>query len=73
MDFNPIFDSLKLTPTQLSRRLGCSDGHIHDLLKGRRKLTINLALRLENEFGKAGIVEKVLAEQVRKASGRRAA
>jgi plasmid maintenance system antidote protein VapI len=61
MDFNEIVSPLKLTPAELSRRLEVSDGHVHDLMSGRRKLSIKMAARLEKLAKRKGIVAAVAA------------
>ncbi len=47
MDLNLIREELKLTPAEFARQLGVSRGHGHDLLSGRRPLTIRTAKKLQ--------------------------
>lgn len=63
MDFKQIVAPLNLSNAELSRRLGVSDGHIADLKKGRRKLSIPLAARLEVLAEREDIVAAVAAEK----------
>lgn len=67
MMFSEIVAPLNLTPTELSKRLGVSDGHVHDLLSGRRRLTIKVAARLEKVVKRKGIVAAVAAAEAERA------
>jgi plasmid maintenance system antidote protein VapI len=67
MTFSEIVKPLDLTPTELSKKLGVSDGHVHDLLSGRRRLTIKVAARLEKVAKRKGIVAAVAAQEAQRA------
>jgi plasmid maintenance system antidote protein VapI len=67
MDFNQIISGLDLTPAELSRRLGVSDGHVHDLISGRRRLSIKVAARLEKVAERKDIVAAVAAQKAAQA------
>ena len=47
MNLEAIRKELDLTPAEFARRLGVSRGHGHDLLTGRRKLTMRTAAELQ--------------------------
>lgn len=63
MEIDTIREELSLTPAELARKLGVSDGHIADLKSGRRKLSIKLAARLEALSGRKDIVAAIVAEK----------
>lgn len=63
MVFNEIVADLDLTPTELSRALGVSDGHVHDLKNGRRAISLKLAAKLERLTNREGIVSAVVAKK----------
>lgn len=65
MDFEAIRKQLGLSPAEMARKLRVSTGHVADLQSGRRKLSINLAAKLEPDV--PGILETVVAERVRAA------
>lgn len=63
MDVRALIDSLDVTPADLARRLGISDGHVFDIKSGRRRLTVELAARIETVTGRNGIVDAVVRER----------
>lgn len=63
MDVDSIIESLDITPAELARRLGVSDGHVGDLKSGRRRLTLKVARKLELISGKTGIVDEVVRRE----------
>jgi plasmid maintenance system antidote protein VapI len=63
MGFNEIVSDLNLNPTELSRALGVSDGHVHDLKNGRRRISLKLAVKLEKLTKRRGIVAAVVAQK----------
>ena len=67
MDDKSLIESLDRTPAQLARELGVSDGHIHDIKSGRRRLTLGLAASIEALTGRRDIVEHVVARSRRSA------
>jgi plasmid maintenance system antidote protein VapI len=62
MDLNALQDELRLTTAELARRLGTSDGYLHDIKTGRRKLSLQMASKLEHLTGKP-VVASVVAER----------
>lgn len=59
MDIDAIRQQLGDTPAQFARRLGVSDGHVADLKSGRRKLSLKLALKLE-QMGFDGLLDEAV-------------
>lgn len=64
MDVSALLDEIGSSPTEIGRRLGVSDGHIHDLKSGRRKLSIKLAAKLEQVTKRKGVVAAVVARKM---------
>lgn len=64
MDLPALRARLNLTQAGLAEKLGVSPGHIGDIERGHRKLTLSLAAKLEHLSGDAGIVEQVVAERI---------
>jgi len=60
MDINDIIRDLGITPTELARKIGVSDSYVFDLKSGRRKLTIQVASKLEAYTKRKGIVAAVV-------------
>ena len=60
MDINDIIRDLGITPTELARKIGVSDSYVFDLKSGRRKLTIQVASKLEAYTQRDGIVASVV-------------
>lgn len=58
-----IVSRLGFRPRDLTRALGVSSGHASDLKKGRRKLTVEQAAKLEAATGVPGIVSAVVEER----------
>lgn len=63
MQIADIRSDLGLSQAMLAEKLGVSPGHIGDIERGHRKLTIELAAKLEALSGKSGIVAFVVAEK----------
>lgn len=63
MDIAEIRSSLGLTQAAFAARLGVSPGHVGDLERGHRKLTIKLAIRLEEISERPGIVDAVVSQR----------
>lgn len=63
MDLAEIRTSLNLTQAALAARLGISPGHVGDLERGHRKLTIKLAAKLEEISQRPGIVDAVVSQK----------
>jgi putative transcriptional regulator len=64
MQLADVRTDLALSQAALAEKLGVSPGHIGDIERGHRKLTIKLALRLESIFGLTGIVAAVVAKKI---------
>lgn len=62
MDFKSLSDELGLSPGEMARELGVSTGHVADLRKGRRKLSLKLAAKLESK--RPGLIADVLARKM---------
>lgn len=63
MDIAEIRKSLGLTQAVFADRLGISPGHIGDLERGHRKLTIELAAKIEEISKRTGIVDAVVSQR----------
>lgn len=63
MQVAAIRKDLCLSQAAFAEKLGVSPGHIGDIERGHRKLTIELASRLEALSGRVGIVAAVVAEK----------
>lgn len=63
MDVTALRKGLNLTQEQFAAALGVSPGHVGDLERGRRKLSIPLAAKLEKLADRPGIVAAVVAEK----------
>lgn len=61
--FNIVTDGLAIPPAEMARRLEVSDGHVWDLKKGRRPLTIKMAAKLEKVLDRDDIVARVVEQQ----------
>ena len=46
-----FLEPLNITPYRLSKELGVSTSSVLDLVHGRRKITVEMALRLSKYFG----------------------
>ena len=46
-----FLESLNITPYRLSKDLGVSSSSILDLVRGKRKITVEMSLRLSKYFG----------------------
>lgn len=68
MDIPAIRADLKLTQAQLAQQLAISPGHMGDIERGHRKLTIKLAARLEEISQRDDIVSAVVAERTGEAA-----
>jgi len=64
MELVTIRTELGLTQEVLAEKLGVSPGHIGDLERGRRSMTLELAGKLEALAGKPGIVAAFVAEKL---------
>lgn len=64
MELVTIRTELGLTQEVLAERLGVSPGHIGDLERGRRHLTLDLVSKLEKLAGRPGIVAAFVAEKL---------
>lgn len=63
MDIAEIRTSLGLTQAAFAERLGVSPGHVGDLERRHRRVTIKIAAKLEEISGRSGLVDAVVAEQ----------
>lgn len=63
MDIAKIRDDVGLTQAQLAEQLGISPGHMGDIERGHRRLTIKLAAKMERVTKRKGIVKSVVDEQ----------
>lgn len=63
MDVTAIRTDMGLSQASLAEKLGVSPGHIGDIERGHRKLTIALASKLEALSGREGLVAAVVAEK----------
>lgn len=64
MDVSALLDEVAKSPTEAARRLGVSDGHIHDLRNRRRELSPAVAAKLEELLDRRGIVAEVVRLQL---------
>lgn len=64
MDIVSIRASLGLTQAQFAEALEVSPGHIGDLERGHRKLSLKVAARLERLAKLDGLVDEVLARKM---------
>lgn len=55
------------TQADLAGKLKCSPGHVGDIERGHRRLTVELAARLEQATGETGYVAVVAAEIAKRA------
>lgn len=69
MDIGAIINSADISVADLARKMGVSDGHLCDLKSGRRRLTVEMAAKLEAALNRPGIVDSVLASMRRDALG----
>ncbi len=67
MDVTSLRKSLGLTQAEFAVRMGVSPGHVGDLERGHRRLSIPLAARLEELTGQQGLVAAVVAEKTKAA------
>lgn len=67
MDVAQIRSGLGMTQAELAVALGVSPGHVGDIERRHRKLTIKLAAKLESLSGVGGIVDEVVAEKAQAA------
>lgn len=65
MDVAAYRKSLNLTQAKFAEQLGVSPGHVGDLERGHRRLTIRLASKLEDLTKQSGIIAAVVAEQTK--------
>lgn len=68
MQVSDIRTDMGLSQAALADKLGVSPGHIGDIERGHRKLTINLAAKLEALSGRDDIVAAVVAEKTGEAA-----
>lgn len=66
MDFDVLLRDLSLSPSAMARKLGVSTGHVADLKSGRRKLSLELAAKLEAE--RPGTIAAVVQERTGRAA-----
>jgi transcriptional regulator with XRE-family HTH domain len=59
MDITALRKELNLTQTEFAQALGISPGHVGDLERGRRKVSLPIAARLEALTGKDLVAELV--------------
>lgn len=67
MDIAKLIDEIAPTPAEAARKLGISDGHIHDLRKKRRRLTLRMAAKIEAVTGRRDVVQEVAADEAARA------
>ena len=67
MDIASIIDGAGVPVAELARRVGVSDGHLFDIKSGRRRLTVEIAGRLEVATGRRGIVDWVVQQRLQAA------
>lgn len=63
MDVASIRKDLNLTQAQFAQALGVSPGHVGDLERGHRRLSIKLAAKLEDLTHRRDIVSAVVAQK----------
>lgn len=68
MDIDALRKDLGISKTEFARQIGVSDGHVGDLISGRRKLSLELAAKIEAATNRTGLVEAVLARKMGRAA-----
>jgi transcriptional regulator with XRE-family HTH domain len=63
MDIAEIRAGLGLTQAAFAQRLGVSPGHVGDLERGHRRLTVELAAKIEEVSDRRGIVDFVVSQK----------
>lgn len=63
MDIPSLLKSTGLKPVEIARRTEVSDGHIFDLLSGRRRITLKMAKRLDSGLKTRGAFVKIAIQQ----------
>jgi transcriptional regulator with XRE-family HTH domain len=64
MDVASALADLGISVAELARRVGVSDGHLWDLKSGRRRLTVELAAKIEAATGRRGLVDAVVRDRI---------
>ena len=68
MDLAALRADLKLTQAEMADRLGVSNGLIGDIERGRRTVSLQLAAKIEQAFGRHGVVAEVVAAKTGRAA-----
>lgn len=67
MDITALRKGLGLTQVEFAGALGVSPGHVGDLERGRRNLSLPLAAKLETLTGKS-LVDELVAQKTGRAA-----